>query len=358
MCDNPYYVQYVDYCGIKRTVPCPCCKCPSCLKDHRNGWMIRLYEESKVWCYVRFVTLTYNDSSVPRFLNTVTGEFVTGAQLSDVSSAIKRFRTNYFRTYGYVPDFKYFICSEYGPNRSMRPHYHGLVFFNFDPKRFGLFLDDWSNRYGFFLDKPVGSELIDKQRVVRYVSKYITKQEFCSRVDDILDGAIVRPSFIMSKGIGASYVSRMYDYHRNCTVQEMVDRMFYTFDGKVKYPLPKFYKERFYKKLKTKIQYEAFYNEDFTAFSFSRVRVVKRYTSECLLSVAIGDIVRARRLSDFYKSVRFEESRGLSRFEAIAQTRLHEIENRRTLSLANSRSLADELRVRYFTDRHSDILAT
>lgn len=355
MCDNPFYVQYTDYCGIKRTVPCPCCKCPSCLKDHRNGWMIRLYEESKCWRYVRFITLTYNELSVPRVVNPVTGELVTNGCLADVSSTFKRFRTNYTRVYGYKPDFKYFICLEYGPNRSKRPHYHGLVFFDFDPKRFGLFLDDWSSKKGFVLDKPVGNENIDKQRIVRYVSKYITKQEYCSRKDDILDGAISRPSFIMSKGIGASYVSRMYDYHRNCTVETMVDRMFYTFDGKVRYPLPKFYKERFYKKLKTKIQYEGFYNEDFTAFSLSCVRTVKRYTSECLLSVAIGDVVRARRLSDFYKSVRFEESCGTSRFEAIAKTRLHEIENRRIVKVANSQSLADELRLRYFTDHHSAI---
>lgn len=356
MCDNPIYIDYVDYCGIKRKVPCPCCKCPSCLKDHRNGWMIRLYEESKCWRYVRFVTLTYNDASLPCVVNSETGEVVSTAFISDVSSTIKRFRTSYKRLYGCKADFKYFVCSEYGSNGTKRPHYHGLFFFDFDPRRFGLFLDDWRCRYGHVLDKPVGSSVDDKVKISRYVSKYIVKGGLCSRADDVLSGVINRPSFIMSKGIGASYISRMYSFHRDCEVHEMVDRMFYTFDGKVRYPLPRFYKDRFYRKLKTFINYEIIPNADRSAISFSYVRTVKRYTSESLLSVAIGDIVRARRLSDFYRSVRFEESRGRSRYEAVAAVRLQYLDRQRVVSASIASALADEMRSKYFLDRHSDIL--
>lgn len=355
MCDNPIYRAYTDYCGITRYVPCPCCKCPSCLKDHRNSWMIRLFEESKNWRYIRFVTLTYSDESLPCVINGDTGELVSTVLISDVSSAIKRFRTAYYRTYGYIADFKYFCCSEYGPNNTKRPHYHCLFFFNFDPRRFGLFLDDWRSRFGYVLDKPVRSSIDDKVKISRYVSKYIVKGGLCSRADDVLNGVIYRPSFIMSKGIGVSYVSRMYSYHRDCEVHEMVNRMYYTFDGKVRYPLPKFYKDRFYRKLKSKIKYEVIYNEDFTACSFSYVRTVKRYTSESLLSVAIADIVRARRVSDFYKSVRFEESRGLTRPQAIAKARLLFIDRQLSISDSNATALADEMRSKFFSDRHSEI---
>lgn len=356
MCNNPVYIEYIDYYGVKRTIPCPCCKCPSCLKDHRNGWMIRLFEESKCWKYVRFVTLTYNDVALPRSVDTSTGELVSTARISDVSNSFKWFRTRYLRSFGQKCDLKYFVCSEYGSNGTKRPHYHGLVFFDFPPERFGLFLDHWRSLFGHVLDKPVGNSTSDKVAVVRYVSKYITKKTFSSRSDDILNGVISAPRFVMSKGIGSSFVSRMYNYYRNCDVNTMVDRMFYTFDGKIKYPLPRFYKDRFYKKIKYKERYDVIFSEGHGAVSFLNFRYVKRYTSESLLSLAIADIVRNRSVARFCKSVRFEESKysgSRKRFKTVASVRLNDIESKYDRSVADSSSLADEMNIRHFTDRHS-----
>lgn len=357
MCDNPIYIPFTDYCGIKRYIPCPCCKCPSCLKDHRNGWSIRLFEESKVWKYVRFITLTYKPESLPVSLNKGTGELVSTARIKDVSNCFKWFRTYYKRTYGEDCKLKYFVCSEYGSKGSKRPHYHGLVFFNFDPSRFGSFLDHWSTLFGYTLVKPVGNSIKDKQSVTRYVTKYITKKRFCSRSSDIFEGLISAPSFVMSKGLGSSYVTRMYDYHRNCELHDMVDRMYYTFDGKIKYSLPKFYKERFYKKVKYKLNYDVTFSEDYGAVSFHNVRLVKRYTSECLLSVAIADLVRNRSVANFCRAVRFTErtlpKSDRSRFQAVAQVRINSIRSLQDKSITNATNLADEINTRYFTDFHS-----
>lgn len=366
MCLHPIQVKYKDYLGYDRYLSAPCGKCAICLRSQQNGWSIRLYEESRCWKYLVFVTFTYNDDSLPHFIDD-SGSLHSSVYLKDVSSCIKRFRTNYLRLYDKKADFKYFVCSEYGSRSTKRPHYHGLFFFNFDPVHFGLLLNDWSDRFGFVHHKVVDSSSKSRLKTCRYVSKYITKTSYQSRKNEIKSGLIYPCSFIMSKGIGSGYVSRMWQYHRPDLIGKgdlntIIDRMYYTFDGRVKYALPRYYKDRFFRKLVFKHYYDVNFSDDFGAVSYSYRKVVKRYTSENFLSIAIADHARNRYNVEFLRSVKERERSLLStygdsaRFKAVAD----EVSFRKSLdedsrSLAIQR-LADDLTQRAFTDFHSESL--
>lgn len=123
--------------------------------------------------------------------------------------------------------FKYFICSEYGP-RTLRPHYHGVMF--------GVTIDEfdkyfkplWENRFGH-----VESSAFDVTKGgMLYVSKYCSKGSYdnplCKKDffypngreyhSDKYEGSLLRfgvnlplsdPCFrLMSNGLGIGYVFR------------------------------------------------------------------------------------------------------------------------------------------------------
>lgn len=309
-CLFPIRIKYKDYLGYDRYLDAPCGKCVCCAKRRQNDWSIRLYEESKDWLHMDFVTFTYNDSSLPTVtdIDYLTGELLclSTLRMKDLSDAIKRFRTRYYRQYGEVLELKYFACSEYGSRGSLRPHYHCLFFYSCDPVRMKALYNDWRLSFGFVMDKTVGLMSSDKQKVSIYVSKYLTKGFFCSRRDDIEAGLIEAPRYVMSKGIGKGYVDRMYDYHRNCDVHTMVDRMFYSFGDKFRYSLPRYYKDHFYHKF-TKdytVDYEYTFENLRQVATVGSTKSVSRFTSRNLLSFTIADIVRKRHIVDFYRKIR------------------------------------------------------
>lgn len=45
----------------------PCGKCEECVKDIQNEYIIRTVEEQKKRGTIVFITLTYNEQSVPKF---------------------------------------------------------------------------------------------------------------------------------------------------------------------------------------------------------------------------------------------------------------------------------------------------
>ena len=203
MCLNTVPISYEDFLGRKQSIDVPCGKCVECQIDLQNSWKIRMIEESKVWKYAYYFTLTYNDDSLP--LNVVAtypdsreivGELrgkckkhlllhsfeqvVSTACKKDVQRWFKRFRTSYIRRRArhlgvYVKDitsdkclynqlkprFSYFVTAEYAPEgeyvdrhgrvrrSSMRPHYHGILFTDISQNEISPLFSDWSNRYGF-----------------------------------------------------------------------------------------------------------------------------------------------------------------------------------------------------------------
>jgi len=94
-----------------REINIPCGQCIGCRCARRDAWAFRCYAESKLHERNAFVTLTYDDASLPRF---------GSLQYSDIQLFHKRMREK-------LGPFRFFLCGEYGENTS-RAHYHALYF--------------------------------------------------------------------------------------------------------------------------------------------------------------------------------------------------------------------------------------
>lgn len=96
--------------NIKDSYLIPCGKCSGCKASLSLMWSIRCYHESLLHSQSSFVTLTYNDESLPSNHSLLK---------SDFQKFLKRLRK--------TTPVRYFACGEYG-DLSCRPHYHALIF--------------------------------------------------------------------------------------------------------------------------------------------------------------------------------------------------------------------------------------
>lgn len=119
------------------STPIACGKCVGCRLDYSRQWANRCMLELDYHDSAYFVTLTYNDFSVPKsfYPDPDTGEAQQSLTLCkrDWQLFMKRLRKQH-------PDdnIRFFMCGEYGPS-TFRPHYHAIIF--------GLHLNDlvpWS----------------------------------------------------------------------------------------------------------------------------------------------------------------------------------------------------------------------
>ncbi|WGL31428.1 replication initiator protein [Dipodfec virus UOA04_Rod_1038] len=145
----------------------PCGKCSVCRHNYVSDWILRLNREIRNSAFSFFVTLTYNDDSIP--LCDCHGLPVL--RPSDVSNFFHTL--NYeFRRFG--EKLRYFVVGEYG-GESGRPHYHALIFvpkntkFAFDKYGFQQIIEKlW--KFGFVY---VGSAT---GRAASYCCKYLLKE--------------------------------------------------------------------------------------------------------------------------------------------------------------------------------------
>lgn len=95
----------------------PCNKCSLCREKASREWATRAMCESQTSTSLPlFVTLTYNDYSLPS----------DGVRKEHAQTFLKRLRVNVNRYFGYEVNLRFFLCSEYGSN-TKRPHYHALI---------------------------------------------------------------------------------------------------------------------------------------------------------------------------------------------------------------------------------------
>ncbi|UDN67744.1 replication initiator protein [robinz microvirus RP_106] len=100
----------------KISFPLPCGRCIGCRMEKARQWGLRCLHEKKMWEHNHYVTLTYNDESLPP------GGSVC---LRDVQLFMKRLR----KAKGSTKDnpLRFFLGAEYGED-NRRPHYHALMF--------------------------------------------------------------------------------------------------------------------------------------------------------------------------------------------------------------------------------------
>lgn len=143
----------------------PCGQCIGCRLERSRQWAIRCVHEASLYEDNCFITLTYNDESLPDGYS---------LKLEDFQLFMKRLRKRF------GPGIRFFHCGEYG-EKFGRPHYHACLF-NFDFKDKEL----WNTResiplytskaleelwpHGF---STIGEVSFDS---AAYVARYITKK--------------------------------------------------------------------------------------------------------------------------------------------------------------------------------------
>lgn len=144
----------------------PCGQCIGCRLEKSRQWAVRCVHEASLYDSNCFITLTYNDESLP---------LDGGLRKEDFQKFMKRFRK------AIAPrQIRFFHCGEYG-ELTRRPHYHACIF-NFDfPDKV-----EWSTRDGVvlyrspFLEKlwPFGNSSIGEVTFesAAYVARYVTKK--------------------------------------------------------------------------------------------------------------------------------------------------------------------------------------
>lgn len=142
-----------------------CGKCVECEIQKSNEWASRLMLEKKSYDKACFITLTYNDDYNDQDLH-----------IDHVQKFIKRLRKRIDPI-----KIKYFACGEYG-SRTIRPHYHAIIFgYDFPDRRS-------TPKKGFYNSKElselwnVGFHTITDVTYdsCKYVAKYMQKAFFSS----------------------------------------------------------------------------------------------------------------------------------------------------------------------------------
>lgn len=239
----------------------PCLKCNFCLQDRRNGWAIRLHYEWKRSISANFLTLTYNNESMPTVETDRTkaerwrwGTFMTldKKHLTKFHDALwtanRRFiksQTYDTRTYKemlkkYSP--KFYSVGEYG-SKDHRPHYHVIVF-NLHPKvllkmRIRASYEQGELEKGGIWNYGHVQRGEVNNASIAYTAKYLIDKD-----EQFVCPQQVRPFAIMSKGLGDNYLeNKKFHIDKGDKPEEW--RLYIPFDGK-KYKMPRYYKDKIF----------------------------------------------------------------------------------------------------------------
>lgn len=205
--------------GHQKTLDVPCGKCLACRIKKRQEWSLRCEHELSYWSDSMFLTLTYNDQSLPDF-----GSLVK----KDLQLFFKRLRKNIDER-----RIKYFACGEYGDN-NYRPHYHAIIF--------GLSLRkedkeivmaswdkcDWHKKS--IRDNSFG--LVEPESI-QYVCQYIDKKYSGKLEEEVYTYAGLETPFrLLSQGIGAQYA---------IDNQDQIKQLGYISHNGIKGSIPRYY---------------------------------------------------------------------------------------------------------------------
>lgn len=198
-------------------------------------WYVRCWYELKEAQNAWFVTLTYDDESLPY------GDGLPTLHKEDIQLFIKRLRKR-LKT-----KLKYYAVGEYG-EQFERPHYH-VLFFNLLNNKVAtekLLEETWTTKSNGSM-KPLGLVHVGEvtPASINYALKYII-QDYKDNLDR------EKPFSLMSKRppIGSFYYTnlQMVQYHKDDVL-----RSYCTIEGK-KYPLPRLYREKLYGKYERYLQ--------------------------------------------------------------------------------------------------------
>lgn len=189
LCKNPYRKGVLEFgCG----------QCVPCRINRARQWVGRMLLESYEHPASCFITLTYNEPSLP---------FGETVRKRDVQLFLKRLRLKCqdpvfyrkVRVATIAREIRYYVCSEYGDENG-RPHYHGILF-GVSPLELEIIQAAWS--------KGIVDVGTAELKSMSYVSGYLVK--LGTQEGDLLRGTRVREFQLMSRkpGLGIGIVERM-----------------------------------------------------------------------------------------------------------------------------------------------------
>lgn len=207
-----------------------CGKCPACIDKQRKYWFVRLNEEAEHSYNSQFITLTYDEASIP--LNSFGVYTFCKRDIQLFLKKLRKYLDQCQKDEIVKMHLRYFIIGEYG-SKYGRPHYHGILF-NI-PKSVDLY--------------KVIHKLWGKGRIsVSYVTP--SRIGYCSNymygksdlMPDFMTDVTNKIPLLTSRkpGIGYRYVNRItIDWHH-------VDFKTYYQLGDIKYPLPRFWSDKLF----------------------------------------------------------------------------------------------------------------
>lgn len=194
-----------------RYVTLPCGLCFGCRMDNARMWSLRMMHEARYHENNFFVTLTYDDASLPPDAD---------LRYRDLRLFFVNAR-HHFQTA--AKPFKYFACGEYG-DKTLRPHYHfaGFDFKIDDLRPFKQTASGW-----YFLSESLRSIWKHGHVIVAplqwdcaaYIARYVTKKMHGSNLRDKgtfdpdtgeLDLYTIERAF-QSKGLGLPFYEDHHD---------------------------------------------------------------------------------------------------------------------------------------------------
>lgn len=233
----------------------PCGKCPACLANRQRAFCFRLDQEKESASFYYWLTLTYNEESVPKMKvlqhnrdyeqeptfpkkmlssDSQEVEFMCFSK-EHCRSFFEKIRKKYSKL---GVKFKHFLVSEYGPNGTERPHYHCLLMVytpfdfvknvNFRSELLDFILNDcWP--YGFITEKTFHG------RVLKYLTKYCCKPELIGQFHPM------KPFTLISPGIGLNYLDQLSEHKKKQMVRDLDFTVRY---GASKIQLPRYYTDK------------------------------------------------------------------------------------------------------------------
>lgn len=192
----------------------PCGKCLECRKRRTNSWFARLTEQLKVSDTAYFVTLTYEDASLPYSDNGL-----ISLDYRDFQLFMKRARKLQKKK------ISYFLVGEYG-SQTFRPHYHAIVF---DVENISTFLNEW--KHG---NTHAGTVT---HKSIYYTLKYCTKS--ITEGDRDPDDDRKPEKALMSKALGLSHLTAsIISYYKDDVTRN------FSMLGNRTIPLPRYYRDK------------------------------------------------------------------------------------------------------------------
>ena len=180
LCRNPFMLD-----GPAGGVPAPCGQCLPCRVNRRREWTARLILENLCHEKSVFVTLTYDESSLP-----------SDGQLK--KDHYKNFMKRLRKAIQPVP-LRFYLVGEYGTS-TLRPHYHAIIF-GLGPEDSSLIEKAWSMGFVQCGDATPQS--------AQYVAGYVVEKLNTDQIPELEDKE--QPFARMSNrpGIGAKAIEKL-----------------------------------------------------------------------------------------------------------------------------------------------------